>query len=220
MQIVFPLSILVGIALRIFVSVINRGYYFPDEYFHYVETPYQWLFPEHLYHLDPSEDLPYRSSFILLIHYALLWGLKTFGTYTPHGAEITLKTWMSLSSLLYIFFCVKICRKQTTPQTARWLAMLLMLWYYLISFSPHFLSENYSVIFTTIGFYELSKSNKQSDLWFGFWIAIATQFRLQSALFVLGPVLYFLFKRETRRLVSLYGFLGMHSAFWPCRNRV
>lgn len=204
-----------GLVARLVVALTSKGYYHPDEFESYLERAYYWAFPTHQHLLDIAASDAYRSRLIQGWHYLLIKATDVLVGFSPDRAYTAMRVIMALLSLVLIGSGVRMARRLMPERWVVIVALVLSFWYYMPFFASRLLSENYSALMIMPALALLAaQQNVRRAATFGALVAIATQFRLQSAFLMIGAVaVWLLSRRPALAVAAAAGFFGPFALF-------
>lgn len=200
--------ILVGLFFRLVSAVFSEGYGMHDDHFLTIETPSSWANG-----VDEGGWLPWSKEFkgepqghsltYVGLNYSFFATCKLVGFENPKGLMIFNRVLHALLSIFVIYFGLKITEKISSRKNAVTVGWILSLLWLMPFMSVRNLVEIVAIPFLMCGFWYLIKDdnlNRKNLFVAGLMCGVAISFRYQVGIFSIGLAIYFLFKKQWRKL--------------------
>ncbi len=198
----------VGLILRLVAVVFSKGYGMHDDHFLIIEAAQSWVdgndynnwLPWNMKNPTPSG----HSFFYVGIHYLLFMFFKLLGITEPDTKMYLIRFIHAIYSLLIISLSYKITNKLSNSKTAKTVAWLLAVSWFMPFLSVRNLVEIVSIPPLLASVWIIIKDKKHNFLKYflaGFIGALAFSIRFQTSLFIGGIGLALLFRKEWKEAI-------------------
>ncbi len=203
--------LLAGAFFRLLAVIFSKGYGMSDDHFVVIEPAQAWVDGYNYGHWlpdnSPGEVAPGHSFLYPGLHYMLFLFLKFIGITEPQCIMFVVRGIHAAISLVIIYCGFKITEKLSGQKQARFVGLLLAVFWFMPFLSVRNLVEVVCIVPLIYATWLIIK-NKSDDSWrniaiAGTMLAIAFSFRYQTILFFVGLGLAMLLKKRFKSAIVL-----------------
>lgn len=198
-----PLRLLIIIALiiRLVAVIYSKGFGMHDDHFGPIEQPYEIISD---YSIWEERGNPHgHSIFYPAIHYYGFKVMNSVGIEDPQNKMYIVRFFHAIYSLLVVFFGYKITLNFTKNKETSWKVGLLLSLFWVMPFmSVRNLIEMVTIPPLMAAFYFISK-DKTKALYAGLAFGLAFVFRYQTATFLAGVGLVWLYRGKFKDIIMI-----------------
>src|SRR5690606_29742004 len=126
--------------MRLGISLVNYGYYYPDEFESFIEPAFQSLRPDFVNQFDLSFVNEYRSSYLQNWHLLVMRATSLLVPFSPHTYVVAMKLALSALHIVFLYYLYLFCRVLLPARAALLAFGAYLFWYYTLYYCPRLLS--------------------------------------------------------------------------------
>ncbi len=220
-----PLAIILfaGLFFRLLSAIFSKGYGMSDDHFLVIEPAQAWVDGYNYNDCLPDKNKPGivpagHSFFYPGLHYVLFLFLKFIGYHDPQGKMYLVRFIHALFSMVIVYCGFKITERLAGKKQARFVGLLLALYWFMPMLSVRNLVEMVCIIPLMYATWLIIKNHVSNNLVnimiAGVMLGIAFSIRFQTMLFVFGLGLALIFKKRFKSAVVLSFFFLLAAAIF------
>ncbi len=206
-----PLILIIALALRLVSAVFSKGFEMHDDHYLIIEAPQSWVdgtdynnwLPWNQEHPEPKG----HSFFYIGFHFLFFSVLKWIGITDPQFKMFLVRLVHAIFSLLIVSLGYRITERLSDRNTARFVGLLLAVYWFMPFFSVRNLVEIVCIPFLMTGLWMIinAENRKNPFTWVllaGFIAGMAFSVRYQTSVFLAGMALALLLMKKIKPAIA------------------